>query len=120
MRRGRLLALAALGVALAGCTVGIAELNGQPTKHYQESVSFRARVSRMQTLGGETLLELADAQEHRIFVRIDGTPDVEPDDWVKVTGTLVPEARVGGKIVYDIVQVESITKTGAPWFRNLF
>ena len=119
MRR-RWLPVLALTIALAGCSVGIAELNGRPTKYYQQSVSFRARVSRMQSLGTETLLELADAQEHRIFVRFEGAPDVSPDDWVKVTGTLVPEARVGGKIVYDIVQAESVSPARAPLLRNLF
>jgi len=119
MRRRQLLVLG-LTLALAGCSPGIAELNGKPTKFYQQSVSFRARVSRIQTLGGETLLELADAQEHRIFVRTEGAPEAAPDDWVKVTGVLVPEARVGGKIVYDIVLADSVTPARAPWFRNLF
>jgi hypothetical protein len=45
-------------------------------------------VSRVQALEGETLLEVADAQERRIFVRVEGTPEVAPDDWVKVSGTL--------------------------------
>jgi hypothetical protein len=120
MRMRRLVAGVALAIGVAGCAVGISELNTHPTKHYEDAVSFKARVSRVQALPGETLLELADAQEHRIFVRVDGTVDVHPDDWVKVKGTLVPEARVGGKIVYDCVQAESVEETGAPWFRNLF
>jgi hypothetical protein len=120
MQRRRLGGLIALVVALAGCSVGIVQLNGQPTKYYEQSVSFVARVSRVQALPGETLLELADAQEHRIFARAEGSVDVEPDDWVKVTGTLVPEARIGGKIVYDVVQVESVSETRAPFLRNLF
>lgn len=110
----------ALATALGGCGVGIAELNARPTKHYEQSVSFTARVSRIQALPGETLLEVADAQEHRIFVRTTGPVDVVPGDWVKVTGTLVPEARVGGKIVYDVVQAESVSGSSAPWLRNLF
>ncbi len=120
MRIGRGVAVVALVGMLAGCHPGIAELNARPTKHYEESVSFVARVSRMQALEGETLLEVADAHEHRIFVRAEGTVDVQPDDWVKVTGTLVPEARVGGKIVYDVVRAESVEPARAPWLRNLF
>jgi uncharacterized membrane protein YcgQ (UPF0703/DUF1980 family) len=119
MRRRWPLVLA-LAVAVAGCAAGIAELNGKPTKYYQQSVSFRARVSRVQSLGDETLLEVADAQERRIFVRVAGAPEVAPDDWVKVEGTLVPEARVGGRIVYDIVMAESVTPGRAPLLRNLF
>ena len=119
MQRRRVVASLALAVALGGCGPTIVDLNERPTKHYQETVSFRARVSRVQGLGNETLLELADAQEHRIFARVDGPPTVSPGDWVKVTGILVPEARVGGKVVYDVVQVESVSTTSAPWFRNL-
>jgi len=114
------LALVALAVALGGCSVGITDLNARPTKYYQQNVSFRARVSRLQALPDETLLEVADAQEHRIFVRTTGSVDVVPGEWVKVTGTLVPEARVGGKIVYDVVQAESVSSARAPLLRNLF
>ena len=119
----RCAAFVALAAALAGCSllpVGIAELNARPTKHYEQPVSFKARVSRIQVLPGETLLEVADAREHRIFVRVAGTVDLHPDDWVKVKGILVPESRVGGKIVYDVLQAEDVSETGAPWFRNLF
>lgn len=120
MQRRSLVAFLALAVALGGCGVGIIDLNAKPTKYYQQSVSFRARVSRLQTFPDETLLELADAQEHRIFVRTAGSVDVAPGDWVKVDGTLVPEARIGGKIVYDVVQAESVSGARAPWLRNLF
>jgi hypothetical protein len=125
MSIGRCAALVALAVALGGCglsilPVGIAELNARPTKHYEQPVSFKARVSRIQALPGETLLEVADAREHRIFVRAEGTLDVHPDDWVRVKGTLVPEATVGGKIVYDVVRAESVESASAPWMRNLF
>jgi hypothetical protein len=120
MRLGRCVAVGTMALALAGCSVGIAELNARPTKHYEEAVKFKARVSRVQVLPGETLLELADAQEHRIFVRAEGTVDVRPDDWVEVKGTLVPEARVGGKLVYDVVRAESVESASAPWLRNLF
>ena len=120
MHMRRALALIVLGVALGGCSTGIPQLNARPNKYYEQSVSFRARVSRIQALPGETLLELADAQEHRIFARVDGSVEVKPDDWVKVSGILVPETRIGGKIVYDVVRVDSITTTYAPWLRQLF
>ena len=109
-----------LAVAIAGCSVGIADLNARPTKHYEQAVKFKARVSRIQQLPGETLLEVADAQEHRIFVRVEGPVDLRPDDWVEVKGTLVPEARVGGKLVYDVVRAESVESARAPWLRDLF
>ncbi len=115
-----LLVFLGLAAALGGCSIGITDLNARPTKYYQQSVSFRARLSRLQAFPDETLLEVADAQEHRIFVRTTGSVDVVPGDWVKVTGTLVPEARVGGKIVYDVVQAESVSGSSAPWLRNLF
>src|SRR5258705_6811708 len=120
MYRRSLLAFLAFTVALGGCGIGIVDLNARPTRYYQQSVSFRARVSRLQALPDETLIEVADAQEHRIFVRTAGTVDVAPGEWVKVEGTLVPEARIGGKIVYDVVQAESVSETRAPWLRNLF
>ena len=121
MHIGRLATLAIVAGFLGGCAVGISDLNARPTKHYQETVTFKGRVSRMQDLPGEVLLEIADSQEHRILVRAAAPlDDVHADDWVKVSGVLVPEARVGGKIVYDVVQAESVTPTGAPWLRNLF
>ncbi len=120
MHRRSLLVLCAVAVALGGCGAGIVELNAKPTKYYQQSVSFRARVSRKQVLSDETLLEVADAREHRIFVRATGPIDALPGDWVTVSGTLVPEARVGGRIVYDVVQAESVTGSRAPWLKDLF
>src|SRR4030095_13362995 len=112
MRTGVLVAVLAF---TAGCfNPNIPDLNARPTKYYQETVTFKGRISRIQPLEGETLLELADAQEHRIFVRVAGSVDLHPDDWVKVKGILVPESRVGGRIVYDVVQAEDVSQTGAP------
>src|SRR6185436_4343968 len=109
MRTGMVVVVLALAV---GCfNPDIPELNAKPTKYYQESVTFKGRISRIQVLEGETLLELADAHEHRIFVRVAGTVDLHPDDWVKVKGILVPESRVGGKIVYDVLQAEDVSET---------
>lgn len=118
MRTG--LVVAALALALGACNPGIPQLNARPTKYYQETVTFKGRVSRLQALPGETLLELADAREHRIFVRVPGSVDFRPDDWVKVSGILVPESRVGGRIVYDVVMAEDVSATRAPLLRDLF
>jgi hypothetical protein len=120
MRSGLLAVTITLAAALGGCNPGIPQLNARPTKYYQETVTFRGRVSRVQELDGETLLELADSREHRVFVRVAGKPDVHPDDWVKVTGILVPESRVGGRIVYDVVQAEDVSSARAPFLRDLF
>jgi len=119
-RAGRLAVLVATAAVAVGCAAGIPQLNARPTKYYQETVSFVGRVSRMQEFPGEVLLEIADAQEHRILVRAATPLDVHGDDWVKVSGVLVPEAKVGGKTIYDVVQAESVTPTRAPWLRNLF
>jgi uncharacterized membrane protein YcgQ (UPF0703/DUF1980 family) len=73
----------------------------------------------MQALEGEVLLEVADAHEHRILVHAKGTVDAHTDDWVKVSGVLVPETRVGGRILYDVIEAESVSPTSAPWLRNL-
>jgi uncharacterized membrane protein YcgQ (UPF0703/DUF1980 family) len=115
MVAARVLLVAFVAAVLAGCAPAIPELNQRPTKYYQQAVSFRGRVSRMQRLDGETLLEVADPHEHRILVRVPTPVDVGVDDWVKVKGVLVPEARVGGRVVYDVVMAESVDKARAPW-----
>jgi hypothetical protein len=102
------------------CSPGIAQLNARPTKHYQQPTTFTGRVSRMQTLSSETLLEIADAHEHRILVRVTTPVDVGVDDWVAVSGILVPETRVADRVLYDVVHADAVTKTRAPWFRDLF
>jgi hypothetical protein len=53
-------------------------------------------------------------------VRTAGSVEVVPGDWVKIEGVLVPEARVGGKLVYDVVQAESVSTARAPFLRDLF
>ena len=41
-------------------------------------------------------------------------------DWVKVEGVLVPEARVGDRVLYDVVVAEtSVSRTRAPRFPDL-
>jgi hypothetical protein len=115
MVAARLLVVSLLVAVLAGCAADIPELNQRPTKYYQQAVSFRGRVSRMQQLEGEALLEVADPHEHRILVRVPTPVEVGVDDWVKVKGVLVPEARVGGRVIYDVVMAESVDKARAPW-----
>ena len=120
MALGRPIALLLAAALTAACSPGIAQLNARPTKHYQETVSFKGRVSRMQELPGEVLLEVADAYEHRIFVRAVAPVEVAVDDWVEVSGILVPESRVGGRVIYDLLMADSVTKTRAPILRDLF
>jgi hypothetical protein len=115
MTSARFLLAPLVAAVLVGCAADIPELNQRPTKYYQQVVSFRGRVSRMQQLEGEVLLEVADPHEHRILVRVPTPVEVSVDDWVKVKGVLVPEARVGGRVVYDVVMAESVEKAREPW-----
>jgi hypothetical protein len=117
---GRHATIFVLGLALVGCSIGISDLNAKPTKYYQESISIRGRVSRVQRVNGEVIFELADAQEHRLLVRTTEPFEMQTDDWVNVKGIFVPEARVGDHIVYDLLQAEEVSPTRAPWLRNLF
>src|SRR5215470_18082771 len=120
MLRARFAAIVVLGLALGGCSVNITDLNAKPTKYYQETVSIRGRVSRIQRLTNEVVFELADAQEHRILVHTTAPFEMETDDWVEVKGIFVPEARIGDKIVYDLLQAEEVSHARAPLLRNLF
>jgi uncharacterized membrane protein YcgQ (UPF0703/DUF1980 family) len=119
MPYARVLLSALVAVTLAGCAADIPELNQRPTKYYQKPVSFRGRISRMQELPGEMLLEVADPHEHRILVRVAAPVEVTVDDWVKVKGVLVPEARVGGRVIYDVVMAETVSKAAQPWLGRL-
>lgn len=108
-----------LCAALAGCGVSVAEINARPDKYYQHKVDFVGRVARRQDLDGETLLEVADPQGARILVHAKTPPEARTDDWIRVQGILVPEARVGTAILYDVVVAERITRRHAPRFANL-
>ena len=84
------------GVAagLAGCGATIANLNRRPDRSTTRRRSRSpAAITRMQDLRRRaSLLELADAREHRILVARAGKPiDVGVGDWVKVTRR--PRAR---------------------------
>jgi uncharacterized membrane protein YcgQ (UPF0703/DUF1980 family) len=118
MRTASLLAVAAIALVM-GCAPGIDELNARPDRYYQKKLTFTGRIARMQDFPEEKLLEVADARDHRILVRVTGPIEATTGDWVKVTGVLVPEARVGNSTVYDVVTAEEIKTTRPPRFRNL-
>jgi hypothetical protein len=54
-----------------------------------------------------------------VLVRAAHPVDARVGDWVKVTGVLVPEARVGDTVLYDVLTAEDISHTGSPWFPDL-
>lgn len=112
--------LVALLVTLAACGPTVSAINARPERYYQKKVAFTGRIARTQLLPGETLLELVDARGGRILVDAKEPVEALVDDWVKVTGLLVPEARVGGQVVYDVVLAEKIKRTRPPRFQNLF
>jgi hypothetical protein len=112
-------ALLLSAAALAGCSTNIRDLNLRPDRHYQEKLSVVGRVMRLQAVGGETLLEIADRRENRVLVRSTKPVDVGVGDWVKVTGVLVPEARLADTTVYDVLTAEDISRTRAPWLPEI-
>lgn len=105
--------------ALAGCSTKIRDLNLRPDRHYQERLSVTGRVMRLQAVGGETLMEIADRGENRLLVRISKPVDVSVGDWVKVTGVLVPEARLADTAVYDVLTAEDVSRTRGPWLPEI-
>jgi len=112
-------ALVLVALLVVGCAATIGDINLRPDKYYQEKMKVTGRITRTQRIDGDTLLELADGREHRLLVRAAGPVTQAIGDWVKVTGVLVPEARVGGQVLYDVLVAEDISGTGAPWFDNL-
>jgi regulator of protease activity HflC (stomatin/prohibitin superfamily) len=109
----------ALAAALVGCSNTIGDLNLRPENHYEEKVSFKGRIVRRETVGSETLLEVADEREARILVQVKGPVSEEIDEWVKIEGVLVPEARVGSQVLYDVVVADDVSSTRAPLLPNL-
>jgi len=120
MQLRRSAALLLVVATLAACTNTIPAINARPAQYYEKKVKFTGRIDRTQALAGETLLEIADADAHRILVRTDQPVEAGVGDWVKVKGILVAEGKVGGKVIPDLVVAESIDKTRAPLLRNLF
>ncbi len=120
MRFGDVAAVLLVAAMLAACSTNIPAINARPAQYYEKKVAFTGRIDRTQTLPGETLLEVADADAHRILVRTDQPLEAGVGDWVKVKGILVAEGKVGGRVIPDVVVAESIDKTRAPLLRNLF
>ena len=113
----RMTAVAALLLASA-CGFfdpSLGQLNLRPDKYYQDTIKVKARVARIQQVDGDTLLELEDQRHHRLLARVTGAFEVGIDDWVKAKGVFVPDLRVGGAILYDVLAVEDISTTGSPW-----
>ena len=119
MRPGAPLVAIALAVLLSACGTNISTINARPDKYYDHKVSFTGRIQRMQFLAHETLLELADARGGRIIVKSAEPVEAEVDDWVEVTGVLVPEMRIEDVVVYDVVAAEKVRRTRAPRLRDL-
>jgi len=119
MRLRRLALPLALAAGLGACGPTISSINARPDKFYQHKVKFTGRIARTQVLPGETLLEIADRRGARIIVRSTAPVEAGADDWVKVTGLLVPETRVGDAVLYDIVLADRIVRTRAPRFIGL-
>ena len=119
MRVARALLVGALCAGLAACGVSVSDINARPDKYYQHKVSVTGLVARLQSLPGETLLEVEDSRGSRILVRSTEALEVRTGDWVRVRGLLLPEARVGDTVLYDVISAEHITRTRAPRLRNL-
>lgn len=115
--RTRALLMVAL---LAGCGPKVTNLTANPKKYYEEQVEVVGRVSRMHAFDDEVLVELADAREHRILVRVPAKDAPKIDQWVEVRGPFVAELRVGDRVVYDAIAAEEIDGHRAPWLPNLF
>jgi hypothetical protein len=112
--------LLALVVAVSACNPSVSKINARPEQHYQQKLKVRARIARMQELPGAILLEVVDENGARLLVSATPPVEAEVGDWVKVTGVLVPETKVGDTPLYDVLQAEDIDHTSAPWFQGLF
>lgn len=124
MRCLRTLAVSLTCLAVVSCSYiappDIADLNGNPHRYYQTKLTVVGQISRMQVIGNEVLLEVADAREKRVLVKANSADDLKPSDWIKASGLFVPEIKIGNQTVYDAVMAEEISRARAPMFRNLF
>jgi hypothetical protein len=111
--------IAGLAVTLVACGLDISQINSRPASYYQKTVDFRGQLTRRQDLPDQVLLEIADTRGARILVQAPGDVEVLTGDWVEVRGILVPEARVGDAILYDVVNAERVRRTRPPRFANL-
>jgi|SRR5687767_3302679 uncharacterized membrane protein YcgQ (UPF0703/DUF1980 family) len=107
-------------VVLAGCAPKVTTLVANPKKYYEQQVKIVGRVSRLHAFPTEVLLEVADAREHRILVRVPAEDAPDVDDWIEVRGVFVAELRVGDRVVYDAIAAEEVDGHRAPWLPNLF
>jgi hypothetical protein len=119
MRLGRTIVAGVVSGLLAGCAADIRSINARPDAHYQETVTLKGRVARLQRFPGEVLFELADPQEHRILVRAPEPFEFKTGDWVRVRGILVPEARVADGVAFDVIVADRIRSSRPPRFPNL-
>ena len=108
------LLLIACTLALSACSKSIADINLRPDRYYQQTVRFVGQVSRMETLTSETLLEIVGERGSRILVKSLKPVEVQTGDWVSVKGLLVPEARVGDAVLYDVVLADEVSPRGPP------
>lgn len=117
-RFARLLLAGWVALALVACRPNIGSLNANPAKYYEERVSVRARVSRLEVVDDQALLELADARERRILALVPAADAPAPGDWVRVKGVLVADRRMGDVTVYDVVVADDVGGTRPrPWWR---
>jgi starvation-inducible outer membrane lipoprotein len=86
----------------------------RPDRYYQQTVRFVGQVARMEKLTSETLLEVVGERGSRILVKSEKPVDVQTGDWVSVNGLLVPEARVGDAVLYDVVLADEVSSRGPP------
>ena len=114
MRPAALLVALWCALIVAACGKSISDINLRPDRHYQKTVRFIGQVSRFERLPGEMLLELVGQRGGRILVKTTELLDVEAGDWVSVKGLLVPEARVGDAVLYDVVVAEHVSRRGPP------
>jgi hypothetical protein len=114
MRPAALLLALSCALIVAACDKSISDINLRPDRHYQKTVRFIGQVSRFERLSGETLLELVGQRGGRILVKTTEPIEVEAGDWVSVKGLLVPEARVGDAVLYDVVVAEHVSRRGPP------
>jgi len=115
----RLVAAVLSLATLAACATNIRDLNLRPDKHYQQKLSVVGRIMRLQSVDGDTLVEIADRRENRLLVRTTQPMGATVGDWVKVTGVLVPESRVGDTTVYDLLVAEDISPSRGPWLPDI-
>ncbi len=108
-----------IAIALAGCAPSLRDVNLRPAKYYQEKLKLKGRITRTQSVGADTLIEIADQRENRILVRTTRPVTAGIGDWVRVTGVLVPEARVGDTTLYDVLSADEVSPTRGPWLPNI-